>query len=73
MKIYIQYLPLALRNVALTTDLLFFLTTRTTRNSNQLSFNNQFRLRDRIIYNCLIRFCNRYLHRTLTSILCTSA
>lgn len=69
MKIYIQYLPLALRNIVLTIDLLF---SETTRNSNQISFNNQFPLRDRIIYNCLIRFFNRYLHQTLTPILCTS-
>lgn len=70
MKIYIRYLPLALPNVVFTTDLLL---SETTRNSDQISFNNQFPLRDRIIYNCLIRFFNRYLHQTLTSILCTSA
>lgn len=70
MKIYIRYLPLAVRNVVFTTDLLF---SETTRNSDQISFDNQFPLRDRIIYNCLIRFFNRYLRQTLTSILCTSA
>lgn len=41
MKIYIRYLQL------FTTDLLF---SETTRNSDQISFNNQFPLRDRIIY-----------------------